>query len=301
MQLDITYNEDCLIGLYKIPDESIDMIFSDLPYGTTKNHWDKKIPLYDYILLDENIKKDFNLTQYKYNHFNKPYMYEAEYILFQCQRGMSYIEAKMNFNKHKNLGLWTHFERIIKPHGVIALWAQPPFSHELAMSNSHFRYEWIIEKTKGTGHQNAKKMPMKCHESVLIFYKHLPIYNPQKTTGHPPVHKFTKHTENGTNYGKSKTGISGGGSTERYPRDVLKFKWDTQKSKLHPTQKPLEACKYFIKTYTNENDIILDATAGSFTTALAARDLNRHYICFEKDSTIYEIGVSRLKKENITV
>lgn len=130
--------------------------------------------------------------------------------------------------------LWKEYNRIIKNNGCIALWAQAPFSHVLSLSNiKNFRYEWVIEKTKATGHLNAKKMPMKAHENVLIFYKQLPCYNPQMTTGHTPVHSYTKHTSDGTCYGETKIGISGGGSTLRYPRDVLKFQWDTQKSKLH--------------------------------------------------------------------
>ena len=104
-----------------------------------------------------------------------------------------------------------------------------------------------------------KKMPMKAHENILIFYKKLPVYHPQMTNGHSPVHSYTKHTTDGSNYGKTKIGISGGGSTQRYPRDVLKFSWDTQKSKIHSTQKPIAACEYFIRTYTNPGDIVLEA------------------------------------------
>ena len=86
--------------------------------------------------------------------------------------------------------LWEERKRILKPNGVVALWSQQPFTSELVMSNPKwFRYEWIIEKTKGTSFLNAKKMPLKAHENVLIFYKTLPIYYPQKTTGHKPVHK----------------------------------------------------------------------------------------------------------------
>lgn len=280
MELDIIYNEDCLIGLNKIPDLSIDMIFCDLPYGTTHNEWDNKIPLNDYVLLDGK------------------FYCEDDYMLYQYKKGIDYPTSRLFFDTHKQPGLWTLFHRIIKPNGVIALWGQDKYAHELVQSNyQYFRYEWIIEKSKGTGHLNARKMPLKCHESVLIFYKHLPPYHPQKTTGHTPVHNYTKHTSDGSNYGKGKLGISGGGSTERYPRDVLKFKWDTQKSHLHPTQKPIEACKYFILTYTNKGNIILDATAGSCTTAVAAKKLNRHFICFEKNTAMYEIGISRLEKE----
>lgn len=191
--------------------------------------------------------------------------------------------------------LWKQYKRIIKPNGCIALWSQAPFSHRLACSNMDwYRYEWVIEKTRATGHLNAKKMPMKAHENVLIFYEKLPTYNPHKTSGHAPVHSYTKHKGDGSNYGQTYAGISGGGSTERYPRDVLTFKWDTRKESLHPCQKPLEACKYFIKTYTNPGDLVLDSCAGSCTTALAALETRRQFICFEKDKEIFNIGRNRI-------
>lgn len=172
-----------------------------------------------------------------------------------------------------------------------------PFDKRLACSNEKlYRYEWIIEKTKATGHLNAKKMPMKAHENVLIFYKKLPTYNPQMTEGHTPVHSYTKHTTDGNCYGATKTGISGGGSTQRYPRDVLQFKWDTQKSSLHQCQKPVEACEYFIKTYTNPGDLVLDSCSGSCTTAVAALNTGRNYICFEKDKDIFEVGSKRVRE-----
>ena len=231
------YQGDCLEIMKQIPSNSIDMIFTDLPYGTTQNAWDCEIDLEK---------------------------------------------------------LWQQYNRIIKENGCIALWAQAPFDKVLACSNlAMFRYEWIIEKTKATGHLNSKKMPMKAHENILIFYKKLPKYNPQKTQGHKPVHGYTKHTDDGSNYGKTRPGISGGGSTERFPRDVLKFKWDTQKSKLHPTQKPMEACKYFIETYTDPGDWILDSCMGSNTTGVACRELQRNYIGIEKEKDIFEIAERR--------
>lgn len=204
--------------------------------------------------------------------------------------------------------LWKQYKRIIKPNGCIALWSQPPFSHKLACSNiDWYRYEWVVEKTRATGHLNANKMPMKAHENVMIFadlddapetlqifYGKLPTYNPQKTYGHEPLHSYTKHKGDGSNYGYTYTGISGGGSTERFPRDVLTFKWDTRKESLHPCQKPLEACKYFIKTYTNPGDLVLDSCAGSCTTALAALETGRNFICFEKDKYFFELGRNRL-------
>lgn len=194
--------------------------------------------------------------------------------------------------------LWKEYNRIIKDDGAIALFAQAPFDKVLATSNlPMFRYEWIIEKTKGTGYLNAKKMPMKCHENVLMFYKHLPTYNPQKTKGHQPVHSFTKYTTDGKCYGRTKIGISGGGSTERYPRDVLRFSWDTQKSAVHPTQKPVALLEYFVKTYTNEGDTVLDNCMGSGSTGIACKNTNRNFIGIELNKDYFNIAVQRILKE----
>lgn len=191
--------------------------------------------------------------------------------------------------------LWQEYKRIIKNHGCIALWAQPPFSFNIASKAMDiYRYEWIIEKTKATGHLNSKRMPLKAHESIQIFYKHLPTYNPQKTEGHAPVHSFTKHQGDGSNYGKVKHGISGGGNTDRYPRDVLSFKWDTQTSCLHPTQKPIEACKYMIKTYTNEGDTVLDNCMGSGSTGVAAIMENRGFIGMELCPVYFKVASKRI-------
>ncbi|WP_257144847.1 DNA-methyltransferase [Bacillus thuringiensis] len=178
--------------------------------------------------------------------------------------------------------LWKQYERIIKDNGAIVLTAAQPFSAQLIVSNPKlFRYEWIWEKTAATGHLNAKKMPMRAHESILIFYKKLPTYNPIKTTGHAPVNSYTKHQDDGSNYGKTKIGISGGGSTERYPRSVQRFATDKQKEALHPTQKPVALFEYLIKTYTNEGETVLDNCIGSGTTAVAAINTNRNFIGFE--------------------
>lgn len=241
IELNKIYNEDCLLGMQRIPDASIDMILTDLPYETTQNEWDKIIPF-------------------------EP--------------------------------MWEQYNRIIKPNGAIVLWAQPPFNIVLANSNLEmYRYDWIWEKPKATGWLNSKKMPMKAHENILVFYKKLPTYNPQMTTGHKPVNSYTKHTTDGSNYGKTQIGISGGGSTERYPRSILKFSSDTQKSSYHPQQKPVAAYKYFIRTYTNEGEIVLDSSSGAGTLALAAIEENRNFICFEKNKKNYKKSIIRLEKE----
>ena len=206
--------------------------------------------------------------------------------------------------------LWYQYKRIIKDNGAIALFAQTPFDKVLGVSNlNQLKYEWIWEKSAATGHLNAKKMPMKAHENLLIFYKNLPTYNPQKTTGHE--RKVSKGYQRdiciarreekwGDNYlyGKETTAPDYD-STERYPRSVLKFASDKQLSKKtgfqHPTQKPVALIEYLIKTYTNEGDIVLDNCAGSGTTGVACINLNRKYILIEKEEKYYNMINERIK------
>lgn len=191
--------------------------------------------------------------------------------------------------------LWGQYERVIKDNGAIVLTAQTPFDKVLGVSNLRLlRYEWIWEKPRATGHLNAEKMPLKAHENVLVFYKKAPTYNPQKTVGHKPVNSFTKHKGAGTNYGSTKVGISGGGSTERYPRSVQVFSTDTQKSKLHSTQKPVALMEYLIKTYTNPGELVLDNAIGSGTTAVAAINTGRDFIGMEKDIVSFDKAWERI-------
>lgn len=240
MQMDYVKKGDCLEVMKEIPDKSIDLVLCDLPYGRTKNKWDKPIDL---------------------------------------------------------KALWKQYKRIVKDNGAILLFAQVPYNIVLGNSNlKMLRYEWIWEKTNATGHLNANKMPMKAHENILVFYKKLPTYNPRKTTGHTPVHSYTKRTDDGSNYGKTKVGISGGGSTERYPRDVIVFKTDKQKSALHRTQKPIKLLEYLIKTYTNSGDVVLDNCMGSGGTIIAAINTDRHYIGIELDDDIFEIARKRIEE-----
>lgn len=189
--------------------------------------------------------------------------------------------------------LWQHYNRLIKSNGAIVLTAQTPFDKILGASNIEMlRYEWIWEKTQATGHFNAKKMPMKAHENVLVFYKNLPVYNPIKTTGHKPVNTFTKYlsTQNRTEvYGASTKEITGGGNTDRYPRSVIEFASDKQKECLHPTQKPIALFEYLIQTYTKPGQVVLDNCAGRGTTGMACQNTGRNFIQIEKEPKYFEI------------
>ena len=192
--------------------------------------------------------------------------------------------------------LWVHYQSIRKPNCAVLLFSQVPFNIILGSSNlKELRYEWIWEKTTATGHLNANRMPMKAHENILVFYDRLPTYNPQKTTGHTPVNSYTKHQDDGEIYGKTQAGLSGGGSTERYPRDVLVFPTDKQKLALHPTQKPVKLLEYLINTYSNEGDVVLDNTFGSGTTGVAAANTGRRFIGMEQDDNYFKIGEERIQ------
>ena len=198
--------------------------------------------------------------------------------------------------------LWIEYERVIKDNGCILLFTQTPFDKLLGASNLKLlKYEWIWQKTAPTGFLNAKKMPMKCHENILVFYKKLPIFNPIKTYNHPINNKSLKKavTENKSEiYGRVTVDYMTGGTTDRYPIDVLKFPGDRLNRKLgftHPTQKPLALCEYMIKSYTNENDLVLDNCAGSGTSLLAAKNLKRNYIGIEKEQKYYDLILKRLE------
>ena len=195
--------------------------------------------------------------------------------------------------------LWEQYTRIIKDNGSIVLFAQTPFDKVLGYSNLKLlKYEWIWEKDRASGHLNAKKMPMKAHENILVFYKKLPTYNPQKTTGHKPSNVSGKRKKETTNYGHFENMISGG-QTDRYPRSVIEFNVvNSQHKQIHPTQKPVALFEYLIKTYTNENEIILDNCMGSGTTAISALNTNRKFIGFELDKGYYDIANERINNLN---
>ena len=241
IELNKIYNEDCLEGMKRIPDKSVDMILADLPYGTTRNKWDSIIPL------------DL---------------------------------------------LWEQYDRIIKDNGAIVLTAQTPFDKVLGCSNLKLlRYEWIWEKTTSTGFLNAKKMPMKAHENILVFYKKLPKYNPQKTTGHIRKVSSAEHkigSKVTSNYGEH--GLTGYDSTERYPRSIQVFPTDKQKTAVHPTQKPVALFEYLVKTYTDEGETVLDNCMGSGTTAVACIATNRNYIGFEMDTNYFNLANERIEQ-----
>lgn len=189
--------------------------------------------------------------------------------------------------------LWAEYERVIKPNGAIVLFSAQPFTAVLACSNLKlFRYEWIWEKPNATGFLNAKKQPLRAHESILIFYKSQPTYNPQKTFGHE--RKTAKKKVIGSEHYGKQLSVKDYDSTERYPRSVQVFSSDKQKQALHPTQKPVSICEYLIRTYTNEGELVLDSTMGSGTTGVACINTGRRFIGIEKDTGYFATAKIRL-------
>jgi site-specific DNA-methyltransferase (adenine-specific) len=192
--------------------------------------------------------------------------------------------------------LWAHYKRVIKSNGAIVLFSQSPFDKVMGCSNlSMLRYEFIWEKTEATGHLNAKRAPMKAHENILVFYSAQPTYNPQKTNGHKrKVAKNVDRSEKQSECYGIQSGVTHYDSTERYPRSVIKFSTDKQKSTLHPTQKPVALCEYLINTYTKEREIVLDNCMGSGTTGIACYNTKRTFIGIEKERKYFEIACERI-------
>jgi len=189
--------------------------------------------------------------------------------------------------------LWLEYKRICR--GAIVLTAQTPFDKVLGASNLEMlKYEWIWEKSKATGHLNAKKMPMKAHENILVFYEKLPTYNPQKTAGEP--YKPSGGVSKLDNYGDFAAIREGSLDGTRYPRSVVKFKHEIKP--VHPTQKPVALMEYLLRTYTNEGETILDNCMGSGTTGVACRNTSRRFIGVEMDDNYFNIAKQRITGEN---
>ena len=184
--------------------------------------------------------------------------------------------------------MWEQLKRIIKPNGAIVMTASQPFTSILGASNvDQLRYSWVWEKTAATGHLNAKRMPMKNAEDVLVFYSKQPTYNPQDIK---PFNKVVKRGNNGECYGKS--GSENLQEFTNYPRTIQRFA--SEGKTVHSTQKPVALMEYLIKTYTNEGETVLDFTMGSGTTGVAAKNLNRKFIGIELDAGYFEIAKNRI-------
>lgn len=207
--------------------------------------------------------------------------------------------------------LWELYKRIIKDNGAIVLTASQPFTSKLVMSNlDMFKYEMIWHKNLGVNHLQCKRMPMKYHENILIFYKKQCTYNPQFEEYSDSTKKRFKEGQipnRNKSIGKKKSQVYSHFTTEakpisfkrgRYPSSVQKINCIPLQNKVgnHPTQKPVPLFEYLIKTYTNEGDLVLDNCAGSFTTSIAADNLKREWICIEQEKEYCDKGLKRINE-----
>jgi site-specific DNA-methyltransferase (adenine-specific) len=191
--------------------------------------------------------------------------------------------------------LWEEIGRISKDSAAILLFGMEPFSSSLRLSNlKMFRYDWIWEKTKAGQFLNAKRKPLEAHEVVSVFYKNFPKYTPQMGQGKPYIKKAVTDGD-GDCYGKfQRTGSVNSNKGTRFPRTVLKFS-NPNNNSLHPTQKPVDLLEYLVKTYTLENETVLDFTMGSGSTGVACKNLNRNFIGIERDEKYFDIAKNRIE------
>jgi len=188
--------------------------------------------------------------------------------------------------------MWAQLKRITKPNGAIVLMASQPFTSALVMSNvAMFKYDWTWQKPKGTGHLNVKKMPLRAHEDILVFYRSLPSYNPQKTDGEPYVQK--RGSASNVYQGKDLS-VTVNETGMRHPLSWQVFQRDADKT--HPTQKPVALMEYLIRTYTNPGETVLDFTMGSGTTGVAAANTGRRFIGIERDTDYFTAASARIQK-----
>ena len=194
--------------------------------------------------------------------------------------------------------MWEQFKRVTKRNAAIVLFSQMPFMIDLIQSQRGlFRYKWVWEKSLGVGFLSANKMPLHCHEDVLVFYRALPLYNPQKWKREPLTRR--QQSRKSLNWAaaspdyiyENKTG-------ERYPRDVIKFNSVRvifgKGQMFHPQQKPVDLLEYLIRTYTNEGELVLDATMGSGSTGVAAMNTGRNFLGFETEEKFFDIARKRI-------
>ena len=244
------YHGNCLQVMDSLIEQGIkvDMILCDLPYGVTKNDWDK-----DIIPLDK---------------------------------------------------LWEGYNKIIKDNGAIVLFGQDKFTAKLMMSNiKNHRYNLIWDKVLKSGFLNYNRMPLRQHEDICVFYKKLPTYNPQKFEGEKESHSSgTKSMEEyrNCNYGKfENVDNSKKHGKMKFPISILKFEKPHPSIAVHPTQKPVDLLEWLIKTYTNENEIVLDNTMGSGSTGVACMNTNRRFIGIEQNEEYLDIACQRIKQAQI--
>ena len=195
--------------------------------------------------------------------------------------------------------LWPELRRITKPSAAIVLTGQDLFTAQLMLSNEKMhRYNLIWDKVLVTGHLNANRMPMRQHEDVMVFYRQLPTYNPQKTKGAGKSHsKGTGTDHKNQNYGKFATVHTDDLHGEmKFPTSILRFPGVAKAKMTHPTEKPVALFENLIRMYSNPGELVLDGTAGSFVTAEAAQRAGRKWICVDQSAEYCRQGAERMDR-----
>ncbi len=193
--------------------------------------------------------------------------------------------------------MWPRLNKLIKPNGAIVLFGSEPFSSLLRVSNlKNYKYDLIWDKVLHSNPLIAKKQPLSSHENISIFYSKQPTYNPQMSYDGKEI-KRGKETF-GKSETKGETNIYRGkdSTNARYPKKIVTISNANKSNVVHPTQKPVALMEYLVKTYTNENETVLDFTAGSFTTAIACLNTKRHFIGIELDEHYFKVGKERIEK-----
>ena len=194
--------------------------------------------------------------------------------------------------------MWEQLNRIIKPNGAIVLFGSEPFSSALRMSNiKNYKYDWIWEKSHTANFAVAKYVPLRNHENISVFYKKKPTYKPQMVIGeiiNKRIGKKESERKKSSFLTNKPNILENVKSNKYYPKSIQFFKSGARCKSVHPTQKPISLMEYLIKTYTNENETILDFTMGSGSTLVACKNTNRNGIGIEQDEKYFEIAKQRI-------
>lgn len=222
-----------------------------------------------------------------------------------CLTDMPYNMSKNKWDTSFDLdAIWILLKRVLKQNAVSVLFGSQPFSSLVLSSNiDQFKYSLVWVKNKASGHLNAKKIPLKRHEDILVFGSGVTNYYPQMTEGHKPMNASTNSTR-GTFYGNYGKVVTKKGHTKRYPTSILEFPvvnndGSSDGGRFHPTQKPVDLLEYLIKTYTLEKETVLDFTMGSASTGIACLNTNRKFIGIEKDKEYFRVARRRMRKHKL--
>lgn len=244
MPISILFNDDCIVGMKNIPDKSVNLICTDLPYGTTSIEWDNIIP--------------FEL-------------------------------------------MWNEFRRVLTTNGTCLLFGSQPFTSKLIMSNlPWFKQSLVWNKNKCGSPGLSKIRPMQTHEDIVVFSPGKTCYNPIMETGEPYKRNLPATSDqprkNNHRFGfDTNTEVVNTGT--RYPKSIINISRDfSAQQQVHPTQKPVSLLTWLIKTYSNENETVLDATMGSGSCGVAAIQNNRNFIGIESDTNFYLLAQGRIQK-----